>query len=147
VTSGGADEAPPSSVRAAGGIVWRGPFAPSRHLEVVIIHRPAYDDWTFPKGKVEPGETDEQAAVREIEEETSLICELGPELGSTSYHDRYGRPKVVRYWAMTPIGGDLAPAHEVDGACWVDPQEARRRMSYDRDRDVLDSFVAVMAPE
>jgi 8-oxo-dGTP diphosphatase len=147
VTSGQGRDASRSSVRAGGGIVWRQAVAPGRHLEVVIIHRPAYDDWTFPKGKVEPGETDEQAAVREVEEETSLTCELGPELGSTSYEDRYGRPKRVRYWAMTAIGGELAPAHEVDGACWVDPHEARRRLSYDRDRDVLDSFVAARAPE
>jgi 8-oxo-dGTP pyrophosphatase MutT (NUDIX family) len=126
-------------------VVWRRDASPGTGLEVVLIHRPAYDDWTFPKGKVEPGETDEEAAIREVAEETSLICELGIELASTAYHDRFGRAKLVRYWAMTASGGLLAAAHEVDGAIWVSPDHARRELSYARDLDVLDSFLTSMA--
>jgi 8-oxo-dGTP diphosphatase len=124
-------------VRAAGGIVWRrrGPA-----VEVVLVHRPAYDDWAFPKGKLEPDESEEDAAVREVEEETSLVCELGPELGTTSYHDSKGRPKIVRYWEMTPVGGLLEPANEIDEARWVTLEEAVELLSYDRDRDLLAGF-------
>jgi 8-oxo-dGTP pyrophosphatase MutT (NUDIX family) len=86
-------------VRAGGGIVWRhdqgGP------IEIVLIHRPAYDDWSFPKGKLHPGETEAQAALREVQEETGLWCRLGREVGTSSYRDPKRRPKTVRYWEMT----------------------------------------------
>jgi 8-oxo-dGTP pyrophosphatase MutT (NUDIX family) len=90
------------SVRAAGGAVWR--RVPTG-VEVVLVHRPAYDDWAFAKGKLEPGETDEEAGVREVREETGLPCRLGAELPSTTYIDGQGRPKMVRYWAMTVVRG------------------------------------------
>ena len=93
--------------------------------EVLVVHRDRYDDWSFPKGKAEPGETDEDCAVREVEEETGLRCELGDELSSTSYLDARGRPKRVRYWSMRPIGGALAFRHEVDEARWVSLDDAR----------------------
>ncbi len=85
-------------VRAAGGVVWRrsGP-----DLEVLLIHRPRYDDWSLPKGKAESGEDDVDTAAREVAEETGLVCVLGPELARIRYTDRNGRPKVVRYWSMT----------------------------------------------
>ena len=86
-------------VRAAGGVVTRG-----EPPEVLVVHRPRYDDWSFPKGKAEPGERDEDCALREVEEETGLRCELREELPSTSYTDARGRPKRVRYWLMTPSG-------------------------------------------
>ena len=89
-------------VRAAGGVVVRGTGAAT---EVLLVHRPAYDDWTFPKGKGEPGESDEECAVREVEEETGLLCTLGRELASTEYVDGKGRPKSVRYWVMEVVGG------------------------------------------
>ena len=126
-------------VRAAGGIVWR--TASSGEVEVLVVHRPKYDDWTFPKGKNEPGEDDEACAIREVGEETGFRCALGPELTSTSYVDRKGRPKEVRYWVMTIEDGEFAPTDEVDELRWVTENQARWLLSYDRDRDVLDAFL------
>jgi 8-oxo-dGTP pyrophosphatase MutT (NUDIX family) len=135
-------------VRAGGGVVWR--LVPGG-AEVVLVHRPAYDDWTFPKGKAAPEETDEQAAVREVLEETGLDCRLGVELPSTTYVDLKGRPKTVRYWAMTVVLGprDGGPGalrtpdeglHEVDAVHWEPLHAARRMLSYARDVVVLDGF-------
>jgi 8-oxo-dGTP pyrophosphatase MutT (NUDIX family) len=123
-------------IRAAGGVVARETDA---GVEVLVVHRPKYEDWTFPKGKAEPGESDEECAVREVEEETGLRCELDRELPSTSYVDGHGRSKRVRYWLMHPIAGELVFANEVDHAEWVAPEEARRRLSYERDLPILDS--------
>ncbi len=106
-------------------------------LETVLVHRPAYDDWTLPKGKLLEGESEEEAAVREVEEETGLRCELGPELGTTSYRDAKGRPKTARYWEMIPIGGELGPTDEVDEARWVSLEEAGDLLTYARDRQLL----------
>ncbi|HLY84710.1 MAG TPA: NUDIX hydrolase [Acidimicrobiales bacterium] len=130
-------------VRAAGGVVWR--RRDDGELDVVLVHRAAYDDWTLPKGKVDPGETDEEAALREVEEEAGVICRLGPELPSTRYHDRNNRPKVVRYWAMTVVEGEVGGHHEVDDARWVARPDACRHLTYARDRDLLDSVVAAIA--
>ena len=122
-------------VRAAGGLLFRqGAEGP---VEVVLVHRPAYDDWTFPKGKLDPGETDAEAAVREVEEETGLRSRPVRDLGTTSYHDSRGRPKTVRYWEMTPIDGVLGPANEIDEARWVPLDEAARMLTYARDRKLL----------
>ena len=102
------------------------------------MHRPRYGDWSFPKGKAEPGESDEDCALREVEEETGLVCTLGPELSSTSYEDAAGRPKRVRYWRMRPAaGGELTFAHEVDDARWLSVPDAAAQLSYDRDRELL----------
>ena len=125
-------------VRAAGGLVWR--RNGSGDVELVLVHRPAYDDWSFPKGKLHAGETEPDAALREVEEETGLHCRLGPEHGTTSYRDRRNRPKVVRYWQMTPVEGELAPANEVDDVRWVALDAAARVLSYDRDRRLLAAF-------
>lgn len=121
-------------VRAAGGIVRR---AGPEGEEVLIVHRPRYDDWTFPKGKAEPDEDDEAAALREVEEETGFRCELGQELPSTRYRDGRGRPKVVRYWTMRVAAGAFEPHREVDAISWVRSREAAGALSYDRDREVL----------
>lgn len=127
------------TVRAAGGVVRRiGVDGP----EVLLVHRPRYDDWTFPKGKRAIGETDEAAAVREVAEETGLACVLGPELAAVSYEDARGRPKVVRYWLMEPVlanaSAPFAANDEVDELRWCSPSEARRTLTYDHDRLLLD---------
>ena len=127
------------TLRAAGGIVWRA--GPGGVPEVLVVHRPKYRDWSFPKGKREEGETDEETALREVEEETGYSCELGPELPGTSYIDRKGRPKEVRYWVMTVVEGEFAPTEEVDEVRWLTVEEARRVLTYLRDVDVLEAFL------
>jgi len=123
-------------VRAAGGVVCRTDGAAS--LEVLLVHRPRYDDWTFPKGKAERGESDEDCALREVEEETGWACELEAELPSTEYIDAKGRQKRVRYWRMRPVASrHFAPNAEIDEVRWLATIEAGDRLSYDRDRDVL----------
>ena len=117
-------------VRAAGGVVRRG-------SKILLVHRPRYDDWTFPKGKAEGDEPDEDCALREVREETGLSCRLVSELPSTSYTDSRGRPKRVRYWLMEPEGGAFRPTREVDEIRWCEPAEAEALLSYDRDRVVL----------
>jgi 8-oxo-dGTP pyrophosphatase MutT (NUDIX family) len=106
---------------------------------VIVVHRPRYDDWSLPKGKVHPGEDEADAAVREVEEETGLRCRLGPELPSSSYQDRFGRDKTVRYWAMTPVDetSHFVPNAEVDEVRWLTVDDAAALLSYDRDREIL----------
>jgi 8-oxo-dGTP pyrophosphatase MutT (NUDIX family) len=122
-------------IRAAGGLVHR--RGKDGGVEVVLVHRPAYDDWAFPKGKLLPGESEPEAAVREVEEETGLRCRLGREVGETSYRDARGRPKTVRYWEMTPAAGELAAANEIDDARWVTVADAPALLTYERDRELL----------
>jgi len=122
-------------VRAAGGVIMR--HARGGELQVLLVYRNKRRDWTFPKGKVEPGETDEACAVREVAEETGLQCALGEELGSTTYIDRKGRDKVVRYWAMYPLAGTAAPLDEVDAVLWVSVPRAVEILTHDRDRALL----------
>ncbi len=125
------------TVRAAGGVVTR---TAGGTIEVLLVHRPAYDDWTFPKGKAEAGETDEACALREVEEETGLRCELGEELPGTRYRDAKGRPKVVRYFAMHPLGGSFAPHAEVDDVRWLPLGAAAEALTYERDRELLETL-------
>jgi 8-oxo-dGTP pyrophosphatase MutT (NUDIX family) len=125
-------------VWAAGGVVWRRSETGQR--EVLLVHRPKYDDWTLPKGKLAPGESAESAALREVAEETGLRCALGEELASTSYLDREGRTKSVRYWSMEPVDGAFLPNHEVDEVRWLPVPSALEALSYSRDRDVLASW-------
>jgi 8-oxo-dGTP diphosphatase len=129
-------------VRAAGGVVWRS--GEDSDWEVLVIHRPLYDDWSLPKGKLEPGETDEVCAVREIEEETGLRCQLGPELMTVSYVDRKGRSKEVRYWAATVTVGSFEPNQEVDEIRWLPVAHATELLTYERDSDVLEVFVRLV---
>ena len=122
-------------VRAAGGVVMRD------GSEVLVVHRPKYDDWTFPKGKAEPGESHEECALRELEEETGFRCRLGPKLPSTRYRDSRGRRKVVRWWRMTIEAGEFEPNREVDEIRWLLPEDAAALLTYDRDLPVLESAV------
>ncbi len=117
-------------IQAAGGIL-------VRDGRVAIVHRPRYDDWTLPKGKLEPGEESEQAALREVWEETGFRARLGRELPSTSYIDHKDRPKRVRYWLMEPESGDFAPNDEVDELRWVTPEEAQELLTHERDGALL----------
>ena len=106
-------------------------------LEMLVAHRPKYDDWTLPKGKLDPGESHETAALREVFEETGFRCRLGRELPATRYHDRHGRPKRVRYWEMEVEDGEFVPNREVDEVRWVDLETAADMLSYDRDQSLL----------
>lgn len=123
-------------VRAAGGV----PVRRSPQVEVAVVHRPHYDDWSFPKGKCDPGETDEAAALRELEEETGLVGRLGRELSAAHYRDHRGRPKVVRYWCIEIDAAPrpaFTPNDEVDELRWLTPADAAGLLSYDHDRRLL----------
>jgi 8-oxo-dGTP pyrophosphatase MutT (NUDIX family) len=124
-------------VRAAGGLVRRNGRGTMR---LAIVHRPGYDDWSFPKGKVDRGETLEQTALREVEEETGLRCKLVAPLGCTAYSDHKGRDKVACYWLMDVVGGRFRAGSEVDEVRWVTVEEALELLSYRRDRALLRAF-------
>jgi 8-oxo-dGTP pyrophosphatase MutT (NUDIX family) len=127
-------------VRAAGGVVTR---SVANGPEILLVHRPKYDDWTLPKGKAEPGESDEDCALREVEEETGLACDLGDEVAAVEYEDAAGRPKRVRYFAMTPPEGvDASPQNEVDAVRWLTREQALEALSYGRDRQVIERLTA-----
>jgi 8-oxo-dGTP diphosphatase len=122
-------------VRAAGGVVWRP--GPDGVPEVAVVHRPAYEDWSLPKGKLLEGEREDEAALREVREETGFLCTLERALSTNSYRDRRGRPKVVSYWAMRPVRGRFRPSKEVDELRWLPLPEALRLLTYDHDRALL----------
>jgi 8-oxo-dGTP diphosphatase len=134
------------TIRAAGGVLWRnaanadGPAA----IEVAIIHRPRYDDWSLPKGKLASGESEVDGAIREVLEETGYHVRLGRSLGETRYmkvDSGVGRQKVVRWWAMEAAAGGFGPTREVDDLRWLTLGEAHDALTRDMDRDVLDRFV------
>ncbi len=124
-------------VRAAGGVPVRDG---ATGIEVLVVHRPRYDDWTFPKGKRERGETDEECALREVLEETGLRCVLKEELPPTTYVDRDGRPKLVRYWRVRVVEGSVVPNDEADEARWLPRAAAAALLTYERDHAVLDAL-------
>jgi 8-oxo-dGTP diphosphatase len=127
-------------VRAAGGIVIR--KGPTGSLEVALIYRASRSDWSFPKGKREPGETDLFCARREVEEETGLLCNVVSYVGMTEYIDRRDRPKTVKYWIMEPLEGEFEPTDEVDDMQWVPIGLARHVLTYEHDRELLAKVAA-----
>ncbi len=128
----------PISVHAAGAVLWR-PDPESGEPLIALIHRPRYNDWTLPKGKVDPGETEPVTAVREIREETGQRAQLGRRLSRISYPIPVGT-KVVHYWAARGLGGDFTPGREVDELLWLPVTEAAHRLTYPHDRKVTSRF-------
>jgi 8-oxo-dGTP pyrophosphatase MutT (NUDIX family)/phosphohistidine phosphatase SixA len=131
-------------IQAAGGVVWRvGEGASGGQMEVAIIHRPRYDDWSLPKGKLAPGESHIEGAVREVHEETGFRVQPGRTLGEVRYLKESGggaREKVVHYWAMRAISGGFSPNREVDRLEWLTVDQARERVTRGIDREVLERF-------
>lgn len=125
-------------VYAAGAVLWRpGNFDPA--VEIAVIHRPRYDDWSLPKGKVDPGETAPVAAVREVFEETGHHANLGARLDTVKYPIDQ-RVKEVYYWAARSTGGEFAPGSEVDELLWLPVADAMKRLDYAQDRKTLRRF-------
>src|SRR5512139_3562201 len=115
------------TVAAAGGVVWRGNH---KSVEVALVHRPRYDDWTLPKGKLADGETELAAAVREVGEEIGSTVAVSRRIGRIRY-DVEGVRKTVTYWVMRDLGGEFRPGAEVDAVEWLTPGKARKRLSYE----------------
>lgn len=122
---------PEVEVWAAGGIVL------DTEGRVLLVHRPRYDDWTLPKGKLDAGEALSACALREVHEETGYRCRLGEPAAATSYVDHQGRRKQVRYWHMRVADGAFEPNDEVDACEWVEPAAAAARLTYPHDREAL----------
>ncbi|WP_028804319.1 NUDIX hydrolase [Streptomyces sp. 142MFCol3.1] len=130
------------TVRAAGCVLWRrSPF--DGELEICLVHRPKYDDWSHPKGKLKRGEDPLTGAVREVEEETGYVAAPGAALPALCYLVG-GRPKEVRYWAAEAVGGHFTPNREVDRVLWLSPTAARHQVSQSRDRDLIDALPDVL---
>ena len=123
-------------IRAAGGVLWR---ARDSAVEVALVHRPGYGDWSLPKGKLLPGEHPLVTACREVTEETGIRAVAGPRLAIEHYGTAAG-PKAVEYWAMQGPDAVFAPTAEVDRLAWLPLPDARRRLSYQRDSDALDAL-------
>jgi 8-oxo-dGTP pyrophosphatase MutT (NUDIX family)/phosphohistidine phosphatase SixA len=128
----------PSPARAAGGVVWRARGA-SSPATIAMVHRPGYDDWSLPKGKLEPGEDSMQTAAREIREETGARTALQMRLGSAAYHTDRG-PKLVEYFVLRYLDGHFAPTDEVDEVRWLEPAAAGSLASYDADRALIETY-------
>jgi 8-oxo-dGTP pyrophosphatase MutT (NUDIX family) len=136
-------DAPKDLIRAAGGIVIRS--GAMRAIEVACIYRESRGDWTFPKGKIDAGETFEMAALREVHEETGMRCRVIRFVGTTNYTHRKGRPKIVAYYLMEADRGEFAPNDEVDQLVWLTIDEVRGHLTWDRDQELFD--LALDMPE
>ncbi len=140
------------TIRAAGGVLWRPATASppgEETVEIAVIHRPRYDDWSLPKGKIASGESEVDGAIREVLEETGYHVRLGRPLGETRYakeQDGLVRPKVVRWWAMQATGGAFSPTREVDELRWVSLAEASELLTRESDRTLLERFIQGPAP-
>jgi 8-oxo-dGTP diphosphatase len=131
-------------IQAAGGVVWRvGDGANGSQMEIAVIHRPRYDDWSLPKGKLAPGESHLEGALREVHEETGYRVQPGRSLGEVRYLKKSSgaaREKVVHYWAMRALGGAFSPSREVDRMDWLTVDQALDRITRGTDREVLERF-------
>ena len=136
-------DAPLDLIRAAGGIVIRRDGL--GRIEIACIYREARGDWTFPKGKLDRGESFEEAALREVYEETGLHCEIVRFVGTTNYTHRKGRPKIVAYYLMEVAHGEFAPNDEVDELVWLDVASVSNHLTWDRDQELLS--IALNMPE
>ena len=136
-------DAPSDLIRAAGGIIMR--VTAAGRTEIACIYRESRGDWTFPKGKLDAGETFEQAALREVLEETSMHCRVVRFIGTTNYTHRKGRPKIVAYYLMVVDGGDFEPNDEVDDLVWLPMDRVREHLTWDRDQELFD--IAITLPE
>ncbi|RDG35503.1 NUDIX hydrolase [Streptomyces corynorhini] len=130
-----------SPVRAAGCVLWRRSPSGAGGIEICLVHRPKYDDWSHPKGKLKRGESLLPAALREVLEETGHHCAPGPLLDTVRY-EAQGRPKEVTYWAAEASTGTFTPNDEVDEVRWLPPPAARPRLTQPRDRLLLDALLA-----
>ncbi|MGK5531784.1 NUDIX hydrolase [Streptomyces sp. URMC 129] len=137
----GADCRDDEVVRAAGCVLWR--RAADGGVEVALVHRPRWDDWSHPKGKLHPGETPADAARREVREETGMECVLGTSLRAAQYEAR-GRRKEVSYWAAEATDGAFVPNGEVDELRWLPPDEARAQLSHPGNRALLDEALTAL---
>lgn len=132
-------DTPETPVQAAGCVLWR--HSPIHGVpEICLVHRPRYDDWSHPKGKLKRGEDALVAALREVEEETGHRAAPGTPLSMVKYFAN-GRPKEVRYWAAEATGGDFTPNDEVDRILWLPPAAARNRLTQPRDRMLVDELL------
>ncbi|MFE9783173.1 NUDIX hydrolase [Streptomyces sp. NPDC005775] len=132
------------TVRAAGCVLWRRPPAsPGGGVELCLVHRPRYDDWSFPKGKLKRDESPRDAALREVLEETGHHCVPGAVLPMVRYVAN-GRPKEVTYWSAEATAGAFVPNSEVDDVLWLGPAAARTRLTQPRDRDLLDAALRTL---
>ncbi|MFD7434729.1 NUDIX hydrolase [Streptomyces sp. NPDC059861] len=129
-------------VHAAGCVLWRRSHV-AEGLELCLVHRPKYDDWSHPKGKLKRGEDPLAGALREVEEESGYAVEPGAELPTVHYMAN-GRPKQVRYWAAEATTGGFTPNDEIDRILWLPPTAARLRLTQPRDRELVDELLATM---
>jgi 8-oxo-dGTP diphosphatase len=128
-------------IRAAGGVLWQ---PADLGVWIAVVHRPRYDDWSLPKGKLDPGEHPLEAAVREVCEETGFPGTVGRRLAAVGYQSLAG-PKTVDYWAMRAGEGTFVPGDEVDGLEWLATDDALRRLTYGHDAEVVGDFARLTA--
>lgn len=137
-TSNNPNDATERVIRAAGCVVWRWNPDKPKQKQVLLIHRPHRSDWSHPKGKLDPGESELECAVREVKEETGFTGELGPELPMVTYRDHKNRPKSVRYWLLRCADGQFVANDEVDEIVWTSRSKASRILTYQHDVDLLE---------